>query len=341
MVGRTHDRWISAFTDLARAVHACCDAPASGSALNSGRIDRGQRRKRMAKGRPMGDINLDCPSCSTHDLDPPDPDAATASLDSADDALNRPFPARDANAASQELFVDLPDDPLGDRPALSRGQRFMAFAARIDLVGVSVLALLLTGIGLDISSNFSARHKPPVANPGTPAPAPAPLPAAPAAEPEAPLPPADQGVASAKTGIPTQAKSPRPEGGGAAAKAEAPVVKSLPDEVDGRQAAQASIAEKHQDRLNLLSFRKTNGQPFVINGVRNYKMEYEGEVAVTEDCYLLPSIAWTRSYPITAAPHAVPSGLERVKKGLRWKVSGWIKFAMTEGDWRASDIGGL
>ena len=109
---------------------------------------------------------------------------------------------------------------------------------------------------------------------------------------------------------------------------------SMPSEQVGKQALQQILTRSHQNRVELLVFRKTNGQPSVENGVPHYEMEYQGEVEVTEDCYLQVCDARIpNSWPIT---HPADAWLRsfKVNKGLRVKISGEIKFEKTENGWR-------
>ena len=63
---------------------------------------------------------------------------------------------------------------------------------------------------------------------------------------------------------------------------------SLPSEDAAKKALDNEIVKDNQTRLKLVSFHKTNGQSSVVDAVQHYKMEWEGEVEVTEDCLCNP-----------------------------------------------------
>jgi hypothetical protein len=127
---------------------------------------------------------------------------------------------------------------------------------------------------------------------------------------------------------------------------------SLPTEDDAKQGIQEQITKQNQNRLKLVSFHKTNGQASEENGVPHYKMEFEGEVEVTEDCAGSLSSLTTYvpqdlvvdvpSYATGGAPKKIvaqKAAPKDVKKGVRQKISGEIGFEKTENGWRATYAG--
>jgi hypothetical protein len=123
---------------------------------------------------------------------------------------------------------------------------------------------------------------------------------------------------------------------------------SLPTEDIAKKAFQDELARPNDNRVQLVSFHKTNGQSSVVNGVKHYTMEWEGEVEVTEDGICDPGnhsspvvrvlkdtvmdmTAWGgKKAVIPHDPHDI------VKKGERRKVSGQFLFIMTEKGWIVS-----
>ena len=61
----------------------------------------------------------------------------------------------------------------------------------------------------------------------------------------------------------------------------------MPSEDAAKKALDDEIVKGNQTRLKLVSF-KTNGQSSVVDVGEHYKMEWEGEVEVMEDCLCNP-----------------------------------------------------
>lgn len=123
---------------------------------------------------------------------------------------------------------------------------------------------------------------------------------------------------------------------------------SLPTEDAAKKALQDELARPNDNRVQLVSFHKTNGQSSVVDGVPHYRMEWEGEVEVTEDGICDPGL---HSEPIVRVlkdnvmdttafggkkiviPH---DPRDIVKKGTRRKISGQFLFITTEKGWIVS-----
>ena len=123
----------------------------------------------------------------------------------------------------------------------------------------------------------------------------------------------------------------------------------LPTESDGKRAFQELLLKSAQNRLKLLNFHKTNGQTSDYNGIPLYKMEYECEVEVTEDCYwgnytntsadspdLKYFLAVQKERGLRDMESSYLKSLQKgvVKKGLRRKLSGEVNFEKAENGWR-------
>jgi len=112
---------------------------------------------------------------------------------------------------------------------------------------------------------------------------------------------------------------------------------SLPTEDTAKKALQDELTRQADNRLQLLSFHKTNGQSSVVNGVQHYGMEWEGEVEVMED-------GICDNGHMALITHVIPNDVtlrrmyanDIVKKGTRRKVSGQFLFIMTEKGWIVS-----
>jgi hypothetical protein len=117
---------------------------------------------------------------------------------------------------------------------------------------------------------------------------------------------------------------------------------SMPSEKD----LEAAIKKKEmadKPYAKLVSFRKTNG---VAESPSSYRVEYEGEIELTEDCYcdknglILHSVKYVESLPKDsptrlAEENFARDGLRTVtKKGERKRIAGNWEFEKTEKGWR-------
>jgi hypothetical protein len=117
-----------------------------------------------------------------------------------------------------------------------------------------------------------------------------------------------------------------------------------PAESDGRKAVQRKIDQESQQRIELVSFTKTNGQKAKFMGVDIYIMSISVEIAFTERC------KWFHHpmYPMSMRTEPVKNlqgwakfnediqpdrAGEIVRKGDRRKVTGTILFEKTENGW--------
>lgn len=121
---------------------------------------------------------------------------------------------------------------------------------------------------------------------------------------------------------------------------------SLPSEDAAKQALENHITKENANRLNLVSFHKTNGVQSEAGGVPHYTIEFEGELEVMEDCFWVGPESWAVTggageYVATCpTERAFGVCVLRVKKGLRRKILGNVKFEKAENGWRSVTIGG-
>lgn len=123
---------------------------------------------------------------------------------------------------------------------------------------------------------------------------------------------------------------------------------SLPTEDAAKQALQDKITEQNKGRLKLVSFRKTDGQSGMAMGVQTYKMEVEGEVEVTTDCYWPSNSTEPRTHVVTngvvdftgsgGAGTITPEPKEIARKGTKRKIVSTVFFEKSEKGWKV--VGG-
>jgi hypothetical protein len=92
--------------------------------------------------------------------------------------------------------------------------------------------------------------------------------------------------------------------------------------------------EKDHKPVNLVSLHKTNGQKSVDRGVRNYKLEFEGEIVFTEDCYWAFGLSFEKSF----VHHGDLVSTEQTKKGDRARIQGTVKYEETDNGWRVHSL---
>jgi len=127
---------------------------------------------------------------------------------------------------------------------------------------------------------------------------------------------------------------------------------SLPTEDIAKKALQDELAKLNDNRLQLVSFHKTNGQSSSVNGVQHYEMKWEGEVEVTEDCLCDPGMGHSVLHVYVLKDNVMDMGAfgggkkvviphdphDILKKGMRRKITGQCSFVMTEKGWEGSGM---
>ena len=130
---------------------------------------------------------------------------------------------------------------------------------------------------------------------------------------------------------------------------------SAPSASDGKREIQKQIDEESEGRIELLAFRKTNGQQREVFGRQLYAMEFEAEIQYTETCRAdFGHFGVFNSFKTIETPEGLDCScmgvgcpLEaslqcsfligpEVEKGRRETLSGTLTFEKMEKGWRVA-----
>jgi hypothetical protein len=120
---------------------------------------------------------------------------------------------------------------------------------------------------------------------------------------------------------------------------------STPSSREGKAEIEQRIKEQSNGMIKLVSFDKTDGQPFEAFGIKGYRLLYKAEIEFLDNC------AWSAGQfgrwegnfqavhpkPTSSLQSLLPEGglgMTPVKKGERTSVSGEVVFAKSENGWQ-------